>query len=90
MTKCDLIPDKDKLEDTLNSELSDLLQFDETKSKFSKLNEKMMQVINESNLVGWLPLDHRDEESITAVLYNIDSSLGYFENQEPRTTDFDM
>jgi len=92
LTKCDLVGDKEKLDEILTTELQDLMPIrtDENDSRFARLNEKMCDVLTNSSMVQFVTLDHTDEETIQAVLYSIDSSLGYFEGQEPRMADIDM
>lgn len=62
--------------------LSDLSK--ETGPRFSKLNEAMATLLDEFNLVSFLPLNITDPDSLTMVLSHIDSATQYGEDLEPR------
>lgn len=56
----------------------------ETGPRFSKLNEAMATLLDEFNLVSFLPLNITDPDSLTMVLSHIDSATQYGEDLEPR------
>lgn len=90
MTKLDLLSKKAKknLDRYLDPELPALLdeEFDNSKfnNKFKKLNSAIATMIEDYSLVKFLPLDQTDEDSINDVLLQIDSSIQYGEDLEPR------
>jgi GTPase SAR1 family protein len=92
MTKCDLISKTklyNKIEDGIETgdlikELSPMMG-----KKMSKLNNVLINFVENYSLVQFNTLNLNDEESISAVLYNADNVLQYFESQEPREDIFD-
>ena len=92
MTKCDLISKSNlynKIEDGIETgdlikELSPMMG-----KKMSKLNNVLINFVENYSLVQFNTLNLNDEESISAVLYNADNVLQYFESQEPREDVFD-
>ncbi|XP_002736815.1 GPN-loop GTPase 3-like [Saccoglossus kowalevskii] len=54
--------------------------------KYEKLNQAIATVISDYSLVKFYPLDRSDEESINVILYNIDNSIQYGEDLEPKDT----
>ena len=92
MTKCDLISKTqlyNKIEDGIETgdlikELSPMMG-----KKMSKLNNVLINFVENYSLVRFNTLNLNDEESISAALYNADNVLQYFEAQEPREDIFD-
>ncbi|CAG8448349.1 11589_t:CDS:2 [Acaulospora colombiana] len=52
--------------------------------KFHDLNRAIVQLIDDYNMVSFLPLNITDEDSITAVMSHIDNALQFEEDQEPK------
>lgn len=52
--------------------------------KFSGLNRAIVQVIEDFSMVSLLPLNIHDEESLEALLYQVDLALQYGEDVEPK------
>eukprot|EP01084_Bolivina_argentea_P023829 44509_1 len=52
--------------------------------RLKKLTEALSSVIDEYSLVGFIPLDISDEESIGLVMMHADMLVQFGENQEPR------
>ncbi|ORY56538.1 GPN-loop GTPase, partial [Leucosporidium creatinivorum] len=63
-----------------------------TNPKFHALNSALVQLIEDFNMVQFLPLDVTDEESIGVVLSHIDNAIQYGEHEEPKMDegDFDV
>ncbi|KAJ1558483.1 GPN-loop GTPase 3 [Nowakowskiella sp. JEL0078] len=61
-----------------------------TSSKFHALNEAMVNLIDQFNLVNFLPLNIKDEESIELILSHIDNSIQYGEDIEPKELNDDL
>jgi hypothetical protein len=85
LTKCDLA-DKAALEkylspsgDTLLRELSA-----STGPRYRRLNEEMAKLLDDYDMVSFLPLDVTDEESIEVVLMHADHAMQYGEDMEPK------
>ncbi|KAG9291735.1 hypothetical protein G9A89_012020 [Geosiphon pyriformis] len=55
-----------------------------TNPKFHSLNQAIVQLIDDYNMVSFLPLNINDEESIETVLSHIDNATQYGEDQEPK------
>jgi len=62
---------------------------DAVPSKFSRLSESICTVLENYNLVSFLPFDISDDESIDLVLMHIDNATQYGEDLEPRDPGFD-
>ena len=61
----------------------------DTNQKFWKLNEKVVDMIEDFSMVSYLKLESGDEDSVAAILSYIDDSLQWSEHQEPRMKDDD-
>lgn len=53
-------------------------------SKFTALNSALLQLIEEFNMVSFMPLNVRNESSLAAILSHIDNATQYAENLEPK------
>ena len=92
MTKCDLIS-KTKLYNQIEDgiEMGDLIKElnNLMGKKMKKLNSALINFVENYSLVQFNTLNLNDENSISAVLYNADNVLQYFESQEPKDNFFD-
>ena len=52
--------------------------------KFLALNQALLRLIEEYNLVSFIPLNIRDEDSIELVVAHIDHAVQYGEDLEPK------
>ncbi|CAG8521878.1 9782_t:CDS:10 [Diversispora eburnea] len=68
-------PDPTLLEEEANASMN---------SKFHNLNRAIVQLIEDYNMVSFIPLNINNEDSITAVLSHIDNAIQYGEDQEPK------
>ncbi|KAI5480786.1 hypothetical protein MNV49_007193 [Pseudohyphozyma bogoriensis] len=68
-----LDPDSELLRESANKE---------TNPKFHQLNSALVQLIEDFNMVQFLPLDVTDEDSIGTVLSHIDNAIQYGEHEE--------
>jgi len=55
-----------------------------TNPKFHSLNKAIVQLIEDFNMVSFLPLNINDEVSVETVLSHIDNATQYGEDQEPK------
>lgn len=55
-----------------------------TNEKFHNLNRAVVGLIEEQNLVSFLPLDVSDEDSVNTVMSHIDNMMQYGEDEEPK------
>ena len=86
---CDVLDETNPLHDfffpnpqTLESSLqTSSLKFS---SKFSSLNYALLQLIEEFDMVNFIPLNVRSESSLAAILSHIDNATQYAENLEPK------
>lgn len=87
LTKCDLIGDSDTLDMIREIEIRDMLEKNETGSKtkgrFHCLNKALVELLENYSLIGLLPLNSKDDDSVEEVLYKCDSILQFYDNQEP-------
>ncbi|KYQ92383.1 GPN-loop GTPase 3 [Tieghemostelium lacteum] len=56
----------------------------ETDNRFHRLNSAIGSLLEDYNLVGFLPLDITDQESLNILLQHIDNSIQYGEDLEPQ------
>ncbi|KAI9193439.1 GPN-loop GTPase [Polychytrium aggregatum] len=89
MTKMDLLGDRaqsSRMERFLDPDPSLLAESAniETHSKFHGLNLALLRLIEEYNMVSFLPLNIKEEESISLVLQHIDNAIQYGEDIEPK------
>ncbi|CAG8553506.1 13179_t:CDS:2, partial [Dentiscutata heterogama] len=95
-----LLNNMDWLEDELGEYEDDYLIIDcpadeanaSMNPKFHDLNRSIVQLIDDFNMVSFLPLNINDEDSITAVISHVDNALQFSEDQEPKEPkdEFDM
>jgi GPN-loop GTPase len=89
ITKMDLLGSKGDSDDmekfftvdvrTLTAELNKSMRPD-----FRELNLAIATVVDDFNMVSYLPLNIKDDESIAAILYQIDTATQYGETEEPK------
>eukprot|EP00915_Cephaloidophora_sp_WS-2016_P006548 GHVH01008835.1.p1 GENE.GHVH01008835.1~~GHVH01008835.1.p1 ORF type:complete len:290 (-),score=42.19 GHVH01008835.1:446-1285(-) len=91
LTKCDLLTEQEKEEldrrlDMRPREIcADLT--DVHGPKYKRLHETMTELLEAYSLVGFIPIDASDEDSVREALLKIDMTIGYGENldtKEPR------
>lgn len=70
-----LDPDPELLRESANSEMN---------PKYFALNSALVQLIEDFNMVQFLPLDVTDEESIGIILSHVDNAIQYGESEEPK------
>jgi hypothetical protein len=56
----------------------------QTNPKFHGLNRAVAGLIEDQNIVSFLPLDVTDEDSVNTVLSHIDNMMQYGEDEEPK------
>ncbi|ORY53643.1 hypothetical protein BCR33DRAFT_711025 [Rhizoclosmatium globosum] len=56
----------------------------DTSPKLHALNRALVQLIEEFNMVSFIPLNIHDEDSVTTVLSHIDNAIQYGEDVEPK------
>lgn len=61
-----------------------------TSPKFHQLNQTIAQLVEDFNMVAFLPLNIQDEDSITAILSHVDNAIQFGEDQEPKEPGDDM
>ncbi|KAI8818115.1 GPN-loop GTPase [Fimicolochytrium jonesii] len=88
LSKVDLLPPQAKksLDKYLNPD-RELLVGDitaTTRPKFHALNEALVQLIEEYNMVSFIPMNIQDEDSIELVLSCVDNAVQYGEDLEPK------
>lgn len=55
-----------------------------TSPKYHQLNSAIAGLVDEFNMVQFLPLNVADEDSITAILSHVDNAIQFGEDQEPK------
>lgn len=55
-----------------------------TSPKYHELNRAIGQLVEDFNMVAFLPLNITDEDSITAILSHVDNAIQFGEDQEPK------
>ncbi|KAL0254147.1 hypothetical protein I308_101527 [Cryptococcus tetragattii IND107] len=91
MSKMDLVKDKKGrtkrevgryLDPDPNLLLEDINQ--STNPKFNQLNRAVVSLIEDQNIVSFLPLDVTSEDSVNTVLSHVDNMMQYGEDEEPK------
>lgn len=52
--------------------------------RYHNLNKALVGLIEDQNIVSFLPLDVTDEDSVNTVLSHVDNMMQYGEDEEPR------
>ncbi len=93
LSKCDLVINKDRITKFLQC---DTVDFENSLStclprskQFNTLNISICKLLEEYSLVNFLPLDVTDEDSLESVLMQVNSTIQFGEDLEPRTQDFE-
>lgn len=60
-----------------------------TRPALRKLNAAIASLVDDFNLVSFLPLDYSEEDSIGDVLAQIDRTLQFGEDADVKTRDYD-
>ncbi|KAI8930317.1 GPN-loop GTPase [Entophlyctis helioformis] len=88
LTKMDLLGERKPAELDRFFEVDSSLLLDdankETRPKFHALNEALVRLIDEYNMVNFLPLNIKDEDSVANILEHIDHAVQYGEDMEPK------
>jgi hypothetical protein len=86
LTKCDLADNKEDLERYLSPSTHTLAAdlAANTPPRHRALNMAFCRLLEEYDMVAFLPLDITDEESIGAVLMQVDHAIAYGEELEPK------
>ena len=89
LTKCDLAENKDDLERFLAPSGDDLAGelAAGTPPRFRRLNQALCRLLDDYDMVTFLPLDITDEDSIAAVMQQVDNAIQFGEDAEPKDTD---
>ena len=92
LSKCDLLPSRKHLEEFLEADagaLGELLRKG-TSPSFYKLNTAICTMLDEWSMVQFLPLDPRDEDTVEIILAQVDNTIQYHDDIEPKTADDDV
>eukprot|EP00386_Alphamonas_edax_P002046 GDKI01006144.1.p1 GENE.GDKI01006144.1~~GDKI01006144.1.p1 ORF type:complete len:273 (-),score=65.40 GDKI01006144.1:18-836(-) len=91
LTKCDLMNDNPEIDRILDQDPDQLVGelHDALPPKFKSLNQAMGQLLSEFAMVSFLTLNPKDEDSVGHVLNQIDYTIQYGEDLEPKD-DFDF
>lgn len=57
-----------------------------TNPKFQALNRAVVSLIEDQNLVSFLPLDVQDEDSVNTIMSHVDNMMQYGEDEEPKVS----
>lgn len=77
-------PNSEVLEKSLQNTTTTSPSPSPSNSKFSSLNFALLQLIEEFDMVNFIPLNVRNESSLSAILSHIDNATQYAENLEPK------
>lgn len=78
------------LEPDARALLSDVKSHTSWGKKYRHLSKRIGQMIEDYSLVQFVPLNIKDEESISGLLYTINTMIQYGEDQDVRMADFDQ
>ena len=83
MTKMDQLSiDEEELEQFLIPDSQRLAKFGGVQN--TGLNEAIVQLVEEFNMISFVPVNVKDDESVQTLLMHIDHTTGYGESAEPR------
>lgn len=91
LSKMDLVKNKKDIENYLDPNPVFLLpELNERMApRFKKLNQSLIELVDEFSMVSFIPLDLRKENSIEYVLSQIDNCIQYGEDADVKVRDFD-
>ncbi|KAK9141501.1 hypothetical protein Syun_010901 [Stephania yunnanensis] len=91
LSKMDLVKNKKDIEDYLNPDSRVLLSELNANMapQFEKLNKALLEMVDDYNMVSFMPLDLRKETSIRYILSQIDYSIQYGEDADVKVRDYD-
>ena len=84
-----MLPSRNSLEEFLEADtaaLAHMLQKG-TSPHFYRLNTAICDLIDEWNMVQFLPLDPKDSDTIDLILAQIDNAIQYHDDVEPKAED---
>jgi GTPase SAR1 family protein len=86
LTKVDLLPNKDVLERFLspNGEALAAELALSTPPRLRRMNIELCRLLDEYDMVAFLPLDVSDDDSIANLLQQVDNAMQYGEDLEPK------
>jgi GTPase SAR1 family protein len=86
LTKCDLAENKDDLERFLTPSGDDLAAdlTAGTAPRFRRLNQALCRLLDDYDMVSFLPLDITDEDSVANVMQQVDNAIQFGEDAEPK------
>lgn len=89
LTKVDLMPDKDDLEEMVHPEKNALVASlaGSMPPRYRALNNEVAKLVDDYGMVSFTPLDISDEDSIAATLLQVDTAIQYGEDTEVQTKD---
>ena len=86
LTKCDLAENKEDLERFLAPSGDDLAAdlTVGTAPRFKRLNQALCRLLDDYDMVSFLPLDITDEDSVANVMQQVDNAIQFGEDAEPK------
>lgn len=91
LTKMDLCKNKEEVElQFLQPDMRELqVRLDAaTGPRLARLNATIAQLLDDFSMISFTPLDRDDEESVEALLLQIDSAIQYGEDQDVQTKEY--
>lgn len=85
LTKCDLV-DKENLERYLSPSGNDMVnELSRTMGeRYTGLNKSLARLLDDYDMVSFVPLDITDEDSLSNLLLQVDMTIQYGEDLEPK------
>jgi len=96
ITKMDLLPQDaasdDKYAKFFDSDVPTLVaeMQHSTPTRLQKMNTALAQLIEDYNMMNYIPLNVNDEDSLSLLLQQIDNAIQYGEDEEPREPNDDI
>ena len=87
--RCDLLPSRRSLNEFLEADATALASMLHrgTSPSFYRLNSSICELIDDWNMVQFLPLDPRDPDTIDIILAQVDNAIQYHDDVEPKIED---
>lgn len=83
-TKCDLVSKDDLNEFIFDMDIENICKdLPGTSEKEKNFNHALATIVQDQGLLGFVPLNYKDPDSIEALAYQIDTCLQYFDTHLP-------
>ncbi|KAL0232843.1 hypothetical protein GEMRC1_011590 [Eukaryota sp. GEM-RC1] len=91
LTKCDLVGNKELLNDISPGNVNLFRRLDtQVAGKFKTLNLRIAELLEENDVVAFTPLNYNEDESLSDLLLQVDLVTQYFDDMDVKDKDYDI